>query len=379
MTIYNVCKTIQLFGWFFYFLLTYFIKHFYIIWGENKMKKKILSIILALGLTTSFLAGCGNSSEKENKNAKETTKVEESSKKDESKGNYPVKIKNFDAQKNEFEVTFKQKPTKVITTNQPATEVMLALGLEDSLVGTCYRDNPILPELEEAYKKVPILSERYPSKEVVLSKKPDMLFGWGSAFFDKSLGNVTDWNKKEVNTFIQRNSVLKERTVENEFKDIGEIGKIFNVTEKSDKLISDMKAKIEDIQKKTKTAKSPVKVLVIEGSGDNKYYAYGKNSLVTDMVEKAGGTNITDKGGEISLETILEKNPDVIALISFEMQKSDNKEISALLNNKSLQNVNAIKNKKVVDTPLAETYVGGVRVANGIERLAKGFYPELFK
>lgn len=343
------------------------------------MKKKILSIILALGLTTSFLAGCGNSSQKQNKNSKEQTKVEESSKKEDSKSNYPIKIKNFDSKGNEFEVTFKQKPTKVITTNQPATEVMLALGLEDSLIGTCYRDNPILAELEGAYKKVPILSEKYPSKEVVISKKPDMLFGWSSAFFDKSLGNVTDWNKKEVNTFIQRNSILKERTVENEFKDIEEIGKVFNVTEKSDKLISDMKAKIEDIEKKTKTAKTPVKVLVLEGSGDNKYYAYGKNTLVNDMVEKAGGINIADKGGDISLETILEKNPDVIALISFEMQKSDNKEMSALLNNKTLKNVNAIKNKKVVDTPLAETYVGGIRVANGIERLANGFYPELFK
>ena len=37
-------------------------------------------------------------------------------------------------------------PTRAITLNQQATEVMLALGLERSMVGTAYMDDAILPQ-----------------------------------------------------------------------------------------------------------------------------------------------------------------------------------------------------------------------------------------
>jgi iron complex transport system substrate-binding protein len=192
------------------------------------------------------------------------------------------------------------------------------------------------------------------------------------------LGSVESWNEKNVKTFIQRNSgVAPKRCIENVYKDIEDIGKIFNVEDKANKLIEIMKERISDIEEKVK-GKEPVKVLVLEGVGDNKYYSYGKKSLVNNMVEKAGGINLADKGGTYSAENIVAKNPDVIILIHYLEQEKDNKEAEALRNNPALKNVNAIRNERIIFTPLSETYAGGIRTINGIERFAKGFYPELF-
>lgn len=52
---------------------------------------------------------------------------------------------------------------------------MLALGLEDSMVGTAYLDDTIYEPLQEAYDKVPVLSDQYPTKEQVIDAEGGFL------------------------------------------------------------------------------------------------------------------------------------------------------------------------------------------------------------
>lgn len=330
------------------------------------MKNKI-SIAILLCLSLLFVACSDNVNNKDSKKVSESSGV-----------GYPVTIKNYNFDKKEKDITFKQKPKRVITTNQTTTELLLELGLEDCMVGTAYRDNPILDNIKDKYAKIPVLSEKYPSKEVVIEKSPDLIIGWRSVFSDKALGSTESWNEKGVNTFIQRNTGMTQNaTVENVYEDIEDIGKIFGIKEKTDKYIADMKNRIEKIHVSIKNVKSPVNVLVMEGADNNQYTTYGNNSLAADMVSKAGGKNVCEKGSNISAENIIALNPDVIVLINFETQVKDNKDADTLRNNAALKNVNAIKNNRIIYTPLAETYAGGARTIDGIERLAKGFYPDL--
>lgn len=334
------------------------------------MKRKgLIALTLTMGL---IFTGCsGSATNSSSTDSKPKTEVSK---------NYPVKVTNFTFDKKEKEITFDKKPEKVITTNQTTTELLLDLGLEKSMIGTCYLDNPILDSLKDKYDKIPVLSPKYPTKEMVLEKNPDFIVGWKSVFSDKTLGSVDSWNEKGVKTFIQRNSgVTDSQTIENVYKDIEDLGKIFDIKESSDKYLKTMKDRIGKVESAVKDVKEPLKVLVIEGSDSNKYSAYGATSLVSDMVQKAGGKNLAEKNGALGAENIVALNPDVIVLIHFEAQIKDNKDASALLSNPALQNVQAIKNKKIIPTPLAETYGGGVRTASGVENLAKAFYPEKFK
>ena len=334
------------------------------------MRKRFLTVALVLAMGFTMIA-CGNTQNSSTDNA------------DKNKGansHYPVTIETCDQTGKQIKETFKEKPKAVITTNQPPTELLLTLGLGDCMVGTSFKDNEILPNLKEAYDKIPVLSKEYPSKEVVLDKHPDFIFGWSSVFSDKNLGSVETWNEKGVNTLIQTNSgSIKDKTLDNVYKDISNVGKIFDIEDKANKLIDSMKNTVSDIEKKVnESGKEKPKVLIIEGE-NNEYFAYGKNSLAGNLVEKAGGVNIVDKGCNVSREVIIDKNPDAIILIHYDMQKSELQGVSALKDDAALKNVNAIKNNKIIYTPLTETYAGGIRSIDGIKRFAKGFYPDLFK
>ncbi|ELC8443023.1 ABC transporter substrate-binding protein [Clostridium perfringens] len=331
-------------------------------------RKRVLSLA-TIGLVFSLaLVGCTGSS-----------KGNIASQKSSEEG-YPVTISTYDQNGKEFQETFESKPKRVISTNQTTTEIMLDLDLQEYLVGTSFMDSPILPRLEEKYKNINVISETYPSKEAVLALNPDLIMGWKSVFSEKNLGSVESWNEKGVKTFIQRNSgISKEQTLDDVYYDINDIGKIFNIEEKSTKYIEDMKSRINSISEKIKSVKEPMKVLILEGEGENKYRVYGPKTLVSDMVSKAGGVNIAKDSGSVGVENIIEMNPDAIVLIHYLMQNKDNQEESSLLDNKALKNVTAIKENRIIYTPLSETYAGGVRTVDGIERIAKGLYPDLVK
>jgi len=74
-------------------------------------------------------------------------------------------------------------PERVITMNQGATELMLALGLADKMAGTAYLDDHIWPQYAAAYGKIPVLSTGYPNETTIMSKNPDFIVAsYNSAF-----------------------------------------------------------------------------------------------------------------------------------------------------------------------------------------------------
>ena len=344
---------------------------------KNRGFKKLIVLLMALALTMSLVA-CGGSSKKEE--AKGNSSTSESKKGD---SYYPVTITTYDYAGNEIKETFDKAPERVITTNQTATELMLDLGLGDKLVGTCYLDNPILDRLKDKYSKVKVLSDKYPTKEQVLALKPDLIFGWKSVFAPKVLGDVNEWHDRGVNTLVQRNTVktVGNYTVDNLYKDINDIGLIFNIQDRTNEYVKNLKDRLKTIEDKTSKLKDKKKVLILEENKDGQFRIYGKNDLVSDMVEKAGAINIEEKSGTISTEGIVAANPDAIIYIhSGDGKESNSKELTKVFtDNKALKNVTAVKNKNIVVTGLAETWAGGVRVVDAIEQYSKELYPELYK
>ena len=344
---------------------------------KNKGFKKLTLVLMALTLMMSLVACGGNKNEQAKENSNTTAS------KDNGNSYYPVSITTYNYEGNEIKETFKKAPDRVLTTNQTATELMLDLGLGDKLVGTCYLDNPILDRLKDQYSKVKVLSDKYPTKEQVLEMKPDLIFGWKSVFAPKVLGDVNEWHNRGVNTLVQRNTVktVGNYTVDNLYKDISDIGTIFNIQDKTTEYVNNLKNRLKTIEDKTSKLKDKKKVLILEESKNGQFRVYGKNNLVSDMVEKAGATNIEEKSGTMSTEGIVSANPDAIIYIhSADGKESNTKELSKVFtNNKALKNVTAVKNNNIVVTGLAETWAGGVRVVDAIEQYSKELYPTLYK
>ena len=111
---------------------------------------------------------------------------------------YPLTIDNCG-----FEVTYEAAPEHAITMNQSATEIMLALGLQDKMVGTAYLDDTILPEYEDAYNSIPVLAAEYPSKEVLLGAEPDFGYGsYSSAFGEEAAGPRQDLLDLGITSYV---------------------------------------------------------------------------------------------------------------------------------------------------------------------------------
>lgn len=324
------------------------------------MKKFYLLVTLALTL---LLAACGNDTKDEVK-----TPASENDK------NEVVTIEN-----NDLTFTYDQAPTRAISLNQHVTEIMLALGLEDSMVGTAYLDDEIYPPLKDAYDKVPVLAAEYPSKEQVIEAEADFLYGgWPSALAEKSIGTAAEWQEMGVNSYLQTSSVMNEPKLEDIFTDIRNIAKIFRIEERGENLIEEMQTNVDAIQAQLPEQSDAVRVFVYD-SGDKELLTAAQN-IMNNFITQAGGDNIfksIEKGWtSVSKEDVVTHDPEVIVIMDYGGTPLEDK-MTFLKNDPALKNTTAVKNEHFVIMPLSAASEG-VRAAEAIETLAKGFYPDNF-
>lgn len=287
-------------------------------------------------------------------------------------GEEPVVIDNMGEK-----LVFTEPPQRAVTLNQHATEVMLALGLENSMVGTAYLDDQILPEYKEQYDKIPVLSEQYPSQEVFFAANPDFAYaGWKSAFTEKTLGSRAELAGQGVQTYVQESSNKTGPTLEDVYQDILNIGRIFQVEERAQALVDDMKREVGQIQDSIGTVSEPVKVFVYDSGNDTAFTA--ANTHLTSLINMAGGKNIFDdieKGwATVSWEEVVNRNPGVIVIVDYGDTSVEQKK-ALLLSNAALADVAAIKNKRFVVMPLSAA-AEGIRAPMALRTLASGFYPD---
>jgi len=274
---------------------------------------------------------------------------------------------------------YTEAPKKAISLNQHVTEIMLALGLEDSMVGTAYLDDNIYEPLQGAYDKVPVLAKQYPSKEQVIDTEADFLYGgWKSAFGEKGVGTQEELEALGIHTYLHTASSMTKPTLEDIFTDIRNIAKIFRVEERGDALIAQMTKDVEAVRAKLPQNGEELRVLVFD-SGDKDVLTAGQN-FMNELVTIAGGKNIfgdVESGWTtVSKEDAVDRNPEVVVVVDYGETKAEQK-INFLKNDPALKEMEAVKNERFVILPLSAASEG-VRAAEAIQILAKGFYPENF-
>ncbi|KAF6558940.1 ABC transporter substrate-binding protein [Paenibacillus sp. EKM202P] len=275
---------------------------------------------------------------------------------------------------------FPEAPKRAVTLNQHATEVMLALGLESSMVGTAYLDDQILPKYKNQYDKIPVLAKQYPSKEVFMAAAPDFAYaGWKSAFNDKNLGSREELAQQGVQTYVQESSNKPGPILEDVYRDILNIGRIFRVEERAEKLVNDIRAQVQSIQTQIGTVERAPKVFVYD-SGEDKPFTAANNyltSLITSVKAKNIFDDIDKSFTEVSWEEVVNRNPDVIIILDYGDTSLADKE-KLLLSKPALAGVEAIKNKRFVVLPLSAA-AEGVRAPIALKTLAVGLYPDKVK
>lgn len=300
---------------------------------------------------------------------------------------YPLTVTTYDYEGKEIETVYEKAPEKVIAIYQGSIETMLALGLEDHLIAAAGLDNEVPAEQAEAFSKVNYLDEFTPSLETVTMLAPDMILSWGSIFADDRLGAVSGWIEKGCNTYINSNTrpstgdTRHPRTLDNEYTDILNLGKIFDVQDKAEEIVADIQSVVEQTAQATADLAERPSVLILEPIGDN-ITNYGKTSLGGDMAQTLGAVLANPDASSVGKEDIITANPDVIFVVYMPYSGDDPEtvkqdQLNIILEDPAFQSLDAVKNGRVYPIMLSEMYASATRTQNGMTTFAKGLYPEL--
>ncbi|MFC9975720.1 ABC transporter substrate-binding protein [Spirillospora sp. NPDC127200] len=321
--------------------------------------------LLAVALVM-LVAGCGGSSERQGAGSGAGAPAR----------GFPVTMDNCGVK-----TTYQRPPRRAVSLNQHATEVMLALGLQDSMVATGYLDDEILPEYRAAYGRIKVISKEYPSFEALLAAEPDFVYGGFASTFDAKQGRGRQvFAKAGIDTYLNVEECPSGPVTAAQMDaEIRNVARIFGVPERGEEQIARLRRVLDGVGGRLKGVE-PVKVAVYD-SGDKTVFTAGGAGVGNEMIRRAGAVNLfadlPKSFGDVSFEQFAARAPEVIVIYDYGDRSAEDKK-RFLLGNPALKDVPAIRNRRFAVLPLSSTVLG-VRVPAGVESLARQLHPDRFE
>ena len=278
-------------------------------------------------------------------------------------------------------VTFDTPPTKAISNDVNLTEMMLVLGVADRMVGYTGISgwNKLDPEMREGVKELPELSEKYPSKEVLVGADADFFFaGWNYGM--KVGGEVTPetlepfgikvYELTESCTHIMKKD---KASIEDMYNDLLNLGRIFGEEERAADIVQEYRTELLE-ETKGLDVSSPVRVFVYD-SGEDTPFTAGLYAMPTALIEAAGGTNIMNdfqkSWGTVTWEAVIDRNPEVIVIVNYGSVTAAQKR-DFIMSNPAFASIDAVKNDRFVTLEYVEA-TPGPRNINAVKTLINAF------
>ncbi|WP_328462283.1 ABC transporter substrate-binding protein [Streptomyces sp. NBC_00448] len=268
-------------------------------------------------------------------------------------------------------------PKRLVTLNEGATEVALALGLQTRMAGTAYLDDTIPAQWKAAYDSVPVLSKEYPTKEKLLAAHPDFLYAsYASAFTDKVAGTRAELDAEHIPSYLSPFGCADSKQVPAAsfaavWGELTDVAKAFGVTARA--------TAIEQRQKKTlaglaaQGAGRGLNVLWYDSDTKTPFVGagHGGPQLILDAV---GAHNVFGSlpGGwqSVSWEKVAAANPDAIVLADAGWDTAKSK-IAYLEHDPVLSRLTAVRKRAFVVVPFSES-TPGVLLADGASQVSAG-------
>ena len=322
---------------------------------KNVMKLLILTVAV------SCMLSCQNKNDaNQAKKADEQTSVQ-------TAAYEPVTIETY---KNSF--TFTKVPERVVSLSFSETQLLVALGLQDKIVGIATAETGFadcLPEYQENLHKLKIISDSTPTFEVLLESNPDFVVGTVYSFTEYGVAPAED-----IPYYALRGTYVENPAIEDTYKDIENLGKIFKVEERAATLVKRLKEREAQYAAHISKEKS-CKVFVYNSGDEKQADTIGKNCLDEKIVSMAGGQNIFNdiakRYARVSWEEIAVRNPQLIVIYDYNdgiTAGTLEEKIAELKNNPGLSDVEAVKHNHFTSVKLIEVFPG-LQIFDAIEKI----------
>ena len=278
------------------------------------------------------------------------------------------------------EETFEAAPTRAVAVGNQLVDILLDLGLEDSMIAAIPYDADSEHDFPGRAKipNVWVGGRKGVSREQLLSVSPDFLMGWDSDFGE-------DYFNKD---FCQENGIMMYMpnvctdfaTMEDLFKDYETLGKIFDVQDTAAERIEEKRAVLEQVKEALgeEAYENPVTIFNYDSESDSAPFT-ACQGMPGDMFKLAGGISIFDDidkaWATVSWEQVVERNPQVIIVNDYSGEGAET--VAALYEKEALANVDAIVNQRVYSVQLSDLE-GSSGSADVVAQIAAYLYPDKF-
>lgn len=265
------------------------------------------------------------------------------------------------------DVTTRGPLQRAVTTEQSATETLLALGLQDRMAGTSNIKTSVLPQWRAAYDKVPVLNPKILTPEQTLAARPDLVYSPYESLLAKDRSGTRDeLAARGIATYLNESECPKgARTItdpiEAQLTDYRNLGRLFGVEARADRLVAEQRAAVAEARTHRPTGAAP-RVLWIYSAYDGQPYVAGSAGLPSAMSRLLGGVNVfddvDDHWPEVQWEQLAARNPDLIVVADLEERgrpgDAAKDKIAQLRSNPATAQMTAVKEGRFLAVPGVE-------------------------
>ncbi len=225
------------------------------------------------------------------------------------------------------DVVIEEPPQRILSLTQQSTELLLALGLEDRMVGTAWWNEPVREDLADAEAEVPRLTNKAPSFEVVLDVEPDFVVaGFDSIYSDDMVASRDRFEEFGIPTWLTpaychgEQAPLDDRyELEDLYDEIIALAAIFDIEERGEALVADLRADVADARAKVADLDLGDDFSVAFWYGTNSApYMAGATGAPAVMARTLGITNVYEDNDamwpQVSWEDVIDRDPDLFVM-----------------------------------------------------------------
>ena len=242
---------------------------------------------------------------------------------------------------------------RVVTLAPSITEIALALGARDRLVGVSRFD--ALPEVS-ALPRVGGFVD--PSIEAVLALKPDLLLVQPSPGNQRPVEKMAELGMPVL--------ALPMHTVAQTLASIREVGRALDLSARAEQLVRRIESTRARIRSQASSRKPPRVLVVYEWEP---LVVAGRGSFADELVRDAGGTNVADKAQTpypvYSVEAAAAARPEVIIDVAHDPQAAER-----------FRTMPGLAGARWVRLPTDDLMHPGPNLGRGLEELYRILHPE---
>lgn len=253
------------------------------------------------------------------------------------------------------EITMDEYPQRIVSLSPTSTEIMFAIGAQDKLVGVTNSCDYPAGALE--IQKVGEFSG--PNLEMIINLKPDVVIG-GTYIQEDVTKALAELGVPVIST--------EAENIDDIFTSIEILGMISKQEDDANKVVANMKTRLEEIAKKVKDSK-PVSVFYVVWK--DPFKTAGNNTFINEVLTLAGGENVaSDVEGwaDYSREELIVKNP--YGIVSSSHSAPEKETVDSLVKDPLFSELEASKAKRIHimsdDSIIAR---GGPRIVDAIEEI----------